>query len=380
MHMKGSELSPMSSLVFATTAVTSLNMVFFKRMLNCYRSSQGGADGHDYAVFVSVFDILLWALVMTAVSGVKGFSSSFPRRGVLRVAMLDQLGTLLATLGATYVPGQAQVLLNQTVLPLTMVMSAALGQNYSTNQVLGAAVVLAGAWMATKSLPLGVSPRGGLMRASVAAFFMAQVTCAAAGLVKESLLRQIQALRLMSLGSIGASGTKEGDDRRVLLADPLALGVAVAWVRVPFGIALALLMRRSQGTLWTELHDGWWCFCGYSPRPGDLGCSEAGHITLISVALYAGQTILGLRLTQRGSATLRSLAGVTAVPLSQLFFTSELLMGEGGAEAYSCWVLGGLVLCTAGTMTFNCGRHASTVLSRPAVYIARLSKGCEQHA
>lgn len=369
----------MSSLVFATTAVTALNMVLFKRMLNCYRSSQGGADDHDYAVFVSVFDIMLWALFMTAISGAKGRASSFPRRGVLRVAVLDQLGTLLATLGATYVPGQAQVLLGQTVLPLTMVMSAALGQNYSTNQVLGAAVVLAGAWVATKSLPLGVSPRGGLMRASVAAFFMAQVTCAAAGLVKESLLRQVQALRLLPSGSNGKAGAEEGDDRGVPLADPLALGVAVAWVRVPLGVALALLLRRSQGRLWTELHDGWCCFRGYSPRPGDVGCSEAGPITLISVALYAGQTILGLRLTQRGSATLRSLAGVTAVPLSQLFLTFELLMGKDGAEAYGRWVLGGLVLCTAGSLIYNFGQHDTAVRARPAARIARLLNGNKQH-
>ncbi|CAK9076684.1 Hypothetical protein (Fragment) [Durusdinium trenchii] len=132
----------MAALFLVTTAVVAFNTLYFKRMLNCYRSS---SQPHDYAVFVSVFDILLWAVFMSAAGKIGGVVRyGLPKRGLLRAACADQLGTLLASVGATHVPGQTQVLLNQSVLPLTMLLSLVLGRRYGLQHFLGAALVLAG--------------------------------------------------------------------------------------------------------------------------------------------------------------------------------------------------------------------------------------------
>lgn len=336
-------------LFLATTAVTALNTIYFKRMLNCYRSSHNvvaeGGQPHDYAVFVSVFGILLWAVLMTALAWAAGLPSQrFPRLGVLRVAAADQFGTLLATLGATYVPGQAQVLLNQAVLPLTMILSLCLGRRFGMRQIVGAVLVLAGASAAVLRSSSGTTiHEREWLGEGLAVFCLAQVAVATAGLLKEGLLHRP-----------GPQGVNEGNSA----AAPVALGVAVAWSRVPLGLTLALIVPQGgvgslrESNILADLLDGFRCFCGQEPRPGDSACRSAAGITLASVVLYAAQTLLCLRLTQQGSAALRSIAAVTAVPLTQLLFTSERLMSASGAEALGHSSLAGLLLCLVGFFTY----------------------------
>lgn len=336
-------------LFWLTTAVTALNTVYFKRLMNCFKGEDETGEVHDYAVFVSVLDILLWAILMSvllAAAGHRGAAATHFRRGeLLRIAAADQLGTVFAMLGAPYVPGQTQVLLNQAVLPLTMLMSLALGRRYVCIQVLGAVLVLGGSSVAAGLV-------GGLRGLGLAAprglgwFCAAQWLVAGAGLLKETTLRQVH-----SLGLFHAQAALKEDSA-------LLLGVAVAWLRVPMGVAMALAFHAgSGGGLLEDFRDGWFCFCGFEPRPGDSGCRGASGLMALSVALYAAQTLVGLWLTQCGSATLRSISAVTAVPLAQLLFTSETLMSEAGAESYSGAAGGGLLLCVGGFMLYLRGQR-----------------------
>lgn len=334
-----SSTPPIAWLFGVTTVVIALNTVFFKRMMNCYRGDASISEPHDYAIFVSVFDIFLWAVLMSGLSLMSGGhlwgrSAKFSWASVLSIASIDQFGTLLATIGATQVSGQAQVLLNQAPLPLTLLMSASIGHQYSIGQYCGAMLVLAGAIVAA-GLPTHLDlQRANVMSGAVSAFSLAQVAVAIAGLLKEHVMRQAQSTN---------KATKCDP-----IEDPIALGVAVAWARVPLGVAIALMMPGSFSDVLVEFIDGWRCFCGYAPRLGDAGCRSAAGITMTSVVLYAAQTLLGLRLTQCTSATLRSIAAVTAVPLAQWLFTSTLLMTREDAETYSHGAAVGVTLCLGG--------------------------------
>lgn len=176
----------MAVLFLVTTAVVAFNTLYFKRMLNCYKSE---SEPHDYAVFVSVFDILLWAVFMSAAGKIGGaVRHSVPKRGLLRAACADQLGTLLASLGATHVPGQMQVLLNQSVLPLTMLLSLGLGRRYVVQHFIGAALVLAGAGAAVQRWPGFLEEKNHLFWSSLMIFCLAQVAVASSTLIKEVLL------------------------------------------------------------------------------------------------------------------------------------------------------------------------------------------------
>lgn len=62
------------------------------------------------------------------------------------MGLLDCCGTFLAAMGAFYTPGQVQTLLNQTLIPVTMLASFLyLRTRFSFVQLLGAALVLLGA-------------------------------------------------------------------------------------------------------------------------------------------------------------------------------------------------------------------------------------------
>jgi drug/metabolite transporter (DMT)-like permease len=62
------------------------------------------------------------------------------------MGLLDCLGTFSAAMGAVYTPGQAQTLLNQTLIPLTIAASwLYLGTRFTPLQLTGAAIVMVGA-------------------------------------------------------------------------------------------------------------------------------------------------------------------------------------------------------------------------------------------
>ena len=62
------------------------------------------------------------------------------------MGLLDSLGTFLTAMGAVYTPGVFQTLLNQTLVPFTLLTSAlALGIRYSRGQIGGALFIIAGA-------------------------------------------------------------------------------------------------------------------------------------------------------------------------------------------------------------------------------------------
>eukprot|EP00971_Amphidinium_carterae_P272121 5400914-Amphidinium_carterae.1 len=153
--MQGTGVLSVVPLFALTTLITALNAVYFKRMLNCFRG-----DSHDYAIFVSIFDIMLWSGFMSCVALLAGWCPAvrdplFPRSEVLKAAAIDQLGTLLASIGATQIPGQAQVVINQAVLPLTMLMCLARGRRYTLLEIAGAGLVFAGSVAAVEKVAPG---------------------------------------------------------------------------------------------------------------------------------------------------------------------------------------------------------------------------------
>ena len=75
----------------------------------------------------------------------------------LAMGALDTLGTFLTAMGAVFTPGQLQPLLNQSLIPATMLTSFVfLGTRYSRGQLLAAALLVGGAG-------LSVLPKLGLL-------------------------------------------------------------------------------------------------------------------------------------------------------------------------------------------------------------------------
>ena len=68
-----------------------------------------------------------------------------PQLSHVAIAVLDQLVILLATAGGSNTPGYAQVILNQSKLPLTAIFSGfAFGRRYTRFQTIAAALIVTG--------------------------------------------------------------------------------------------------------------------------------------------------------------------------------------------------------------------------------------------
>lgn len=75
------------------------------------------------------------------------------------MGLFDTLGTFLTAMGAVFTPGQVQPLLNQSLIPATMICSCAfLGTRYSRGQLVAASLLVLGA--ALSVLPKVLLPPG----------------------------------------------------------------------------------------------------------------------------------------------------------------------------------------------------------------------------
>ena len=71
---------------------------------------------------------------------------AFPHKIFICMAFLDALGTFLTAMGSAGTPGPLQPLLNQTLIPFTMVASFLfMGTKYGWMELIGASLIFAGA-------------------------------------------------------------------------------------------------------------------------------------------------------------------------------------------------------------------------------------------
>lgn len=79
-----------------------------------------------------------------------------PQTRFLVMGVLDCCGTFLAAMGAFYTPGSVQTLLNQTLIPVTMLCSAIyLRSRFTSVQLCGSGLVLLGALVTVVAPSLG---------------------------------------------------------------------------------------------------------------------------------------------------------------------------------------------------------------------------------
>lgn len=142
-------------------AVGPTNFVLYKILFSTYGSSSAFfvMQGVNlvYVLYggVVLFYLRRWTAAITPEM------ESLPSYPFCVMAALDCLGGLLAAMGAADTPGQLQTLLNQSLVPCTMLTSCIfLGTSYSKRQRYGAAVILCGAAVVVLGLPRSEGDEG----------------------------------------------------------------------------------------------------------------------------------------------------------------------------------------------------------------------------
>jgi len=288
----------------------------------------------------------------------------------LTMGLLDCFGTFLTAMGAVYVPGQYQPLLNQSLIPCTMVASWLwLGTSYSHGQLAAATLIVGGAALSVLPQLLGQSAEGApaahpddeVRGYAVALYWLSNVPMACSAVYKESRFSR----------------------------EPMDVTYLTQWVSIwqmLFGFVLAPLqifpgVGSASGRSWTHIcadfWRGWLCFCAsfkHASGEGAAGDMDAtpscgAHNALLLIG-YVGVNFLfnttGLYLTKYGGAVLNSISYSLLLPLTTLLFSVPLLGPYRESVFPSTWA--GLVVVLLGFAMWRYYQlqHEQVVPSPPA--------------
>ena len=145
-------------LLFLSIIFSTANQITFKKLLNKFTATD---QSHNYEFFVSQFTTLLYLIPSLAVCLLTYSKSSPKKRSSFHaevkssqwsytvMGLLDAASSTLGAIGGALTPGQLQTLLNQTIIPFTIVISRLyLGTEFNKNQIVGASLVFFGAGVA----------------------------------------------------------------------------------------------------------------------------------------------------------------------------------------------------------------------------------------
>jgi drug/metabolite transporter (DMT)-like permease len=262
-------------------------------------------------------------------------------RRFLVMGVLDCFGTFLTAMGAVYVPGQYQTLINQSLIPTTMLASwLFLGTSFSAGQLASAVLIIGGAGLSIypqlalePSAPDDAHPQhqdDEVRGYAVLTYWLSNVPMALSAVYKE------------------ANFCRHGD--------PMDVTYLTQWVSVwqmLFGFCLAPLQMiggvgSDRGRSWDEICSsfsrGLGCFLQSDEEPT---CSAAHASLLLGyVAVNFLFNTLGLYLTKHGSAVLNSISYSLLLPLTTILFSMPVLgrFTESAFPSTYC----GLVVVLAG--------------------------------
>ena len=189
-----------------------LNFILFKVMYASF--------GARYAFFVSQGINLLYCVYgglalyprMLCTSEITPAMRATPHGRFITMGLLDCFGTFLAAMGAVYTPGQYQTVLNQTLIPITILVSRIfLKTRFSPGQLAGAATIMCGAAVTTLVPALSggdatvgsSAPTAVMGYSSLVVYFLSNVPMACSAVYKEARFSDGVDLHVLYLTQVG---------------------------------------------------------------------------------------------------------------------------------------------------------------------------------
>ena len=252
----------------------------------------------------------------------------------LYMGSLDAASATLGAIAGAYCPGEMQTILNQMIIPLTMLGAAIfLGATFAGHQVWGSALILFGAGIASADYffhPHGddVLSTGGMsFSATIVLYFMSIVPSALSNIYKERKLKELDMnevhtstivsfwqlligfvfLPLMSLPALGEGGPPVEGHVNTYVTTYRSIDrllKRLVFVFSPLMTLCVVLGGLSRSEVTSQLSDGFSCFMGTNPKDPDHDCSNSAVILLVYILLNFLYNIMMLAITKRGSAVL----------------------------------------------------------------------------
>lgn len=285
------------------------NFVLYKVLFSTYGASSAFfvMQGVNLLYIIYGAIVLLWLKLRT--SEITPEMESLPSYPFCVMAALDCLGGLLAAMGAAETPGQLQTLLNQSLVPCTMVMSCLLlGTRYSRRKRCGAGIILCGAVVVVLGLPVGDDPSGGKSRKALSSviYWSSNLPMALSAVYKEE-----------RFGSDHADGsvhvmylTQQVSIYQFIFGFAFAPVESIPGVATSAGLPLRAVFRNLASE---SLH--------VLGQP----TSDKSILLLLYVLANFVLNVTGLYVTKVGSASLSAIASAVLMPCSTLAFSAPFL-------------------------------------------------------
>lgn len=303
---------------------------------------------HNYEFFANQFNVFVYVLMTWAAvlyrrleAGPTFFSKQYINVwGFATMGLLDAMSGFLCSFGGAYVDGSLQNLLNQCIIPLTLVMSVIyLKVSYTCPQYTGSAAILGGTGVAV--VPgIGASSHTNTTPAGMIIYFFSIVPTSVSNVYKETAFRE-----------------KKHCDVYVLSAIVAMFQVLWGFLFLPL-LALPGFGGIPFSEMPAQMSNGFSCFLGYNSLPGDH-CNDKHnvlHTAFAAMMIYCvinfGYNVFQLLVTKHGSAMLMVMSSALSLPVTNMAFACPWLMGEN-TEDFTVYDVAALCIVVIGFVIYS---------------------------
>jgi drug/metabolite transporter (DMT)-like permease len=333
------------------------NAITFKRLLNKYRSTPSPQiPDHNYEFFVNQFNVFIYVFMCLVIVASKAIAvgprrwlkkQNIPWKKFVVMGLLDAGSGFMSTIGGAYCEGSLQTLLNQCIIPGTIILSYFfLGEKVSLPQGVGSLGIVLGAVVSVIPSLLYPSATSTTTAKGVVIFICGLVPAAASNVYKEAAFRSEGELKI---------------DINLLSAIVATFQVIAGFLFLP-----VLSLKEFGGVplkdMPEQLRQGFMCFLNQDSLPGDHCSGKSNHpwaeTGFSAMILYCvvnfGYNLLSLLVTKWGSAVLMVVSSALALPVTNLAFSTNLLMGKR-VEPFTVADAAALLLVGLGFLLYSSG-------------------------
>lgn len=279
-------------------------------------------------------------------------SRRFPKRRFMLMALFDACACLTGVVGGAFTSGPTQQVLNQTVIPFTLLLSTLLLRLYfHWTQHLGSFVIILGALLA--ALPKVMHATGDRPVFNLI-YLSSSVAAAFSQVYKEIAFRDVELNVNYMQYWVGFYQTFW----TALLAPVNALPF-LGTQRIP--LARQLSMVRDGSACLFQQKDTIVNNCGGVGQPVCDNCHGAYVVLIKYIAFNALTNTFALSVTKQGGAALCYVLAALRLPLTTFCFYSTFIMGHDAVVSPSTWDFLGLSVLIAGLGLYRWGASKQLV-------------------
>lgn len=322
-----------------------VNSIYLKKVMNSLNNYPFFLNQVTNYGYIPIFGaVVLYELKFTKL--ITKDQRDFPWWKFFTMGALDAINGYIVVIGGVGTSGTMQQLLNQAIIPVTMIGSFIfLKERYSLIQIGGALLIVGGVTLSLlPSMTVPGGEKGNLPFFNM--FFLCQaIPFAASNVYKDIAFKSVDMdvwyLQFWDVAYQSVIGTFLFPVNTILPKP-----ANIAWKDIPSAMKNGGICLSGTNVIVDH--------CGGNSDPCDT-CHLAWMTLLIYMCINVCYNVFILLVIKHGSATVLSIAQTIRLPLTSIAFAQKWIMGASQVEKFSKYSLYGLFIIIAGLTSFRAG-------------------------